>query len=125
MVSRRRTSNDLLIGGFIIEGDSPLTVVVRARGPSLAAQGVPNTLADTFLQLFRSSDRQQIAVNDNWKATQATELSASGFAPANDLESAILITLTPGAYTALVTGSNGGGGVGIGTGIGIIEVFKR
>ncbi len=111
------TGNDVLIGGFIIGGNAPKTVVVRARGPSLVPLGVPNALADPVLQLF--SGATQIASNDNWTtAPNAVLLNASGFAPGNPLESAIHATLGPGAYTAIVTGSGGG------TGVGIIEVFE-
>ncbi|MBK7658571.1 MAG: hypothetical protein IPJ28_05210 [Betaproteobacteria bacterium] len=112
------TGNDVLIGGFIIQGAGPQTVVVRARGPSLAAAGVPNPLADPLLQIF--SGATQIASNDNWTtATNVAQLMASGFAPTNALESAILVTLNPGAYTAIVTG------VGATTGVAIVEVFAQ
>ena len=112
------TGNDVMIGGFVIQGDTPQTVVVRARGPSLAAFGIANPLANPVLQLF--SGPTPIATNDNWQqAGNAAEIQGRGFAPANALESAILITLNPGAYTAIVTGSGGG------TGVGIIEVFAQ
>ena len=111
------TGNDVLIGGFIIGGSQAKTVVVRARGPSLVPLGVPNALANPVLQLF--SGPTQIAANDDWKeAANQAALSASGFAPANDFESAILTTLNPGAYTAIVTGA------ALGTGVAIIEVFE-
>jgi subtilisin family serine protease len=114
------TGNDVMIGGFVIQGSGAQTVVVRARGPSLIPYGITNALSNPSLQLVRSSDQTTIAVNDNWgSAANATALSASGFAPANSLEAAILITLDPGAYTAIVTGAGGG------TGVGIIEVFAQ
>ena len=110
------TNDDVMIGGFIIQGTGPQTVLVRARGPSLATAGIANPLANPFLQLF--SGQAQIAVNDNWQtATNQAAVAASGLAPSSALESAILITLQPGAYTAIVTGSGGG------TGVGIVEVF--
>ena len=109
--------NDVMIGGFIIGGTQPKTVVVRARGLSLVAQGVPGALADPLLQLF--SGPTQIAANDNWQeAANAAALQASGFAPADAAESAILTTLAPGAYTAIVTGARGTRGVAI------VEVFE-
>jgi hypothetical protein len=112
------TGNDVMIGGFIIQGSAPLTVVVRARGPSLAPLGIANALMNPSLTLVRSSDNTVIDVNDNWaSAANAAQLTASGFAPSNSLESAILITLPPGAYTAIVTG------VGGATGVGTVEVF--
>lgn len=110
--------SDVMIGGFIIQGTSAQTVAVRARGPSLAAAGISNYLANPMLQLF--SGATELMRNDDWKtdANQAA-LLASGFAPGNDLEAAILVTLNPGAYTVIVTGSDGG------TGVGIVEVFGQ
>ena len=112
------TGNDLMIGGFVVSGNTPQTVVVTAKGPSLAAFGVSGTIANPTLSLVRQSDQSVIATNDDWgTASNATELQSSGFAPSNSLESAILITLQPGAYTAIVSGVNGG------TGVGIVEVY--
>lgn len=112
------TGNDVMIGGFIIQGSEAQTVVVRARGPSLAPQGITAPLADPVLELYSGSS--VIASNDNWAtAANADQLWASGFAPADSRESAILITLQPGPYTAIVRGVNGA------TGIGIVEVFAR
>ena len=114
-----RSGNDVLIGGFVIGGSTNKTVIVRARGPSLLGAGVANALADPVLQLVRSSDQATLAVNDNWgSAANATNIQASGFAPGNSLESAILVSLPPGAYTAIVTGAGGG------TGVGIVEIFE-
>jgi hypothetical protein len=114
------TGNDVMIGGFIIQGDSAQTVVVRARGPSLIPFGIPNALANPTLELFRSSDNTLILSNDDWQsAANAAAVQASGFAPSNTLESAILITLNPGAYTAIVRGAASG------TGVGIVEVFAQ
>ncbi len=112
------TSSDIVIGGFIIQGSSPQTVVVRARGPSLADAGVTGVLANPTLTLVRSSDQAVIASNDDWQSgPDAAQIQASGFAPGDPLESAIRITLPPGAYTALVSGAGGA------TGIGIVEIF--
>ena len=109
-----------MIGGFIIQGDSPQTVLIRAVGPNLANYGVTGVLADPMLELHRSSDGAIIASNDNWQtATNAAAIQATGLAPVSPLESAILITLPAGAYTAIVSGANGG------TGVGIIEVFAQ
>ena len=111
-----RTGNDVMIGGFVIQGDVPQTVIVRARGPSLAAAGIANPLANPFLQLL--SGQTVVAANDDWGgSTSALEIQQSGFAPASPAESALLVTLSPGPYTAIVTG------VGGGTGVGIVEVF--
>jgi hypothetical protein len=62
----------------------------------------------------RASDQAVIATNDDWQTdANASQLQASGFAPANPLEAAILTTLPPGAYTVILSGSAGGTGVGI------------
>ena len=106
-----------MIGGFIIEGDGPQTVVIRARGPSLSQFGVPGALPNPQLQLFQG--QTPLAFNDNWvDASNRPAIEASGFAPENPSESAILVTLQPGGYTAIVSG------VGGGTGVGIVEVFR-
>jgi hypothetical protein len=87
---------------------------VVATGPSLSGFGVPNVLADPVLTLVRSSDQQVIASNDNWTAaSNASQLLNTGFAPPDIREAAILVTLPPGAYTAILSGSGGGTGVGI------------
>jgi len=113
------TGDDVLIGGFIIGGSSNKTVIVRGIGPSLASFGIANPLANPTLRLVRSSDQATIATNDDWgSAANAADVTASGFAPSNPLESAILINLPPGAYTAIVSG------VGSGTGVGMFEVFE-
>jgi hypothetical protein len=84
----------------------------------MLANGITNYLANPMLQLF--SGPNQIAVNDDWQsAANSADLLASGFAPSDPKEAAILITLNPGAYTAIVTG------VGGTTGVGIIEVFAK
>ena len=114
------TGEDVMIGGFVIQGSAPQSVVVRARGPSLTPFGVANALANPVLQLVRSSDQATIATNDDWgAAANAAQVAASGFAPSDSLESAILISLDPGAYTVIVTGAGGG------TGVGIVEVFAQ
>ena len=111
------TGSDVMIGGFIIGGSTPKTVVVRARGPSLASAGVAGTLSNPQLQLF--SGMTQIAFNeDHGAAPNAAQLDLSGFAPSHPQEAAILTSLAPGAYTAIVTGVNGS------TGVAIIEVFE-
>ena len=107
-----RTDDQVLIGGFIITGDAPKEVVLRAIGPSLAGFGIPNPLADPVLELH-GADGSLITTNDNWKDTQQGEIEASGFQPQDDLESAILSTLDPGSYTAIVSGKDGGTGVGL------------
>jgi hypothetical protein len=113
------TDESILIAGFIIEGSTEQTVAVRAIGPSLANYGVTNALSDPTIELVRQSDHATLAINDNWKeAANAADLAASGFAPSNDLESAILISLPPGAYTAVMKGARNA------TGNGVVEVYR-
>lgn len=109
------TGNGILVGGFIVQGSQPVQVLVRASGPSLANYGVANAVSGTTLHLYSSSGL--IASNSGWQSTQQAAIQASGFAPASPSESAVLITLAPGAYTALVAGTNGA------TGIALIETF--
>lgn len=112
--------NDVLIGGFIVGNNIGASkVIVRARGPSLAGAGVNNPLADPTLELHDGNGNLLLA-NDNWQDDpgQAALITASGFAPSDNLESAIVIGLAPGNYTAVVAGKNGG------TGVGIVESFR-
>jgi hypothetical protein len=106
----------VLIGGLIIKGTSSKKVIVRATGPSLLGS-LPGAIADTILEVYDSSGNQ-IAVNDNWNSSpQREEIIASTVPPAHPLESAVVVTLAPGSYTAIVRGAHGG------TGIGLVEVF--
>jgi hypothetical protein len=107
-----KTGDQVLIGGFIITGNDPKEVILRAIGPSLAPFGISDPLADPVLELH-GSDGSLITMNDNWKDTQQSEIEASGLQPQNDLESAIIATLDPGTYTAIVSGKDGQAGVGL------------
>jgi len=111
-----QTGDNLMIGGFIITGNAPKKVVVRGLGPSLASFGISNFLADPYLEL-RGSSGALIRKNDNWKDDQRNEIEGTIYQPANDFESVIVATLTPGAYTALLTGNGGT------TGVGTVEVY--
>ena len=113
------TGNDVLIGGTIIRGNgtSLLRVLVRALGPSLASAGVTTPLANPTLSL-RDANGNVIASNDNWKDSQQAAIAATGKAPPNDNESAILGLLAPGNYTAIVAGKNGT------TGVALIEFYS-
>jgi sugar lactone lactonase YvrE len=112
------TGDDVLIGGFSSRGgNGSLQVIIRALGPTLTQFGINAALADPTLTLVNSNG-SVIASNDNWKNTQQNVIQASGFAPPNDLESAIFATLTNGNYTAIVAGKNDG------TGVGLLEVYK-
>lgn len=96
--------DNVMIGGFIIRGDREQRVMVRAIGPSLVASGVPDALSDTTLEIFDQDGR--IAENDDWRSQQETEIIAAGLSPGDDRESAVILSLWPGSYTAIVRGKN-------------------
>ena len=114
------TNTDVLIGGFIITGNAPKRVLIRAIGPSLPVVG---KLQDSTLELHDSNGL--LGSNDNWRDSQEQEIIDTTIPPTNDLESAIVATLAPldvsipgsGAYTVIVSGKNGS------TGIGLVEVY--
>jgi hypothetical protein len=114
--ARVLTNDSVLIGGFIITGTDPKKVIVRALGPSLTVNGTPvaGRLADPILELHAGNT---VFANDSWRSDQEAEISATGLAPKDDKECAIVRTLSPGNYTAIVRGVNGG------TGIGLVEVY--
>ncbi len=103
-----------MIGGIIVgpEEKTSSAVLLRAIGPSLENFGVPNPLADPMFEL-RDGDGGLNVANDNWKTTQQAEIEATGLQPSNDFESALLMSLTPGSYTAIVRGTNDGTGVAL------------
>jgi hypothetical protein len=111
------TDDQVLIGGFMVTGNDPKKVVLRAIGPSLANFGITDHLVDPMLELHGSAG-SLITMNDNWKDMQQNEIEASGFQPQNDLESAVFEMLAPGAYTALVAGK---GNV---TGVALVEIYR-
>jgi len=107
------TGDNVLIGGFIITGTEPKTMVLRALGPSLTGFGVSGVLADPVLRVYNSS-RTLIAANDNWQSDpNHFVIDANGLAPANLLESATVQTLAPGAYTVIVRGTDPTPGIGL------------
>jgi hypothetical protein len=107
-----QTGSNVGIGGFIITGSDPKPVILRAIGPSLAQSGVPNVLADPVLELHGPGAFVTIT-NNNWRETQEAEIQATGIPPTNDLESAIVATLAPGAYSAIVRGNNNASGIAL------------
>jgi sugar lactone lactonase YvrE len=113
-----QTGQGVTIGGFIVTGTDSKTVVLRGLGPTLGQPpfNVAGVLADPTLQLFDGSGHP-LWFNDNWRDTQQAQIQATGHAPPNDLESAILQVLQPGNYTAILAGKNGT------TGIGLVEVY--
>lgn len=102
---RVQTGDNVGIGGLIITGNAPKPVLFRAIGRSLLNWGIPNPLVDPVLELHGPGTFATIT-NDNWRDTQEAEIIATGIPPTDDLESAILVTLQPGAYTAIVRGKN-------------------
>jgi hypothetical protein len=102
-----------LIGGLIILGSEPKKVLLRGIGPSLTINGspFPGRLEDPTLELYNSAG-VPIASNDEWKSNQA-EVEATGAAPTNDHESAIVRTLNPGSYTVILRGKNNSSGVAL------------
>ncbi|PYK68564.1 MAG: hypothetical protein DME45_06760 [Verrucomicrobia bacterium] len=113
-----QTGSGVTIAGFIVTGTDSKTVVLRGLGPTLGQPpfNVTGVLADTTLQVFDGSGHP-LWFNDNWKDTQQAQIQATGLAPPNDLESAILQVLPPGNYTAVLSGKNGT------TGVGLVEVY--
>jgi hypothetical protein len=104
------TGDDVLISGFIVGDVGSSTVVVRALGPSLGAFGVSQPLSDPILTIYDSKG-SVIATNDNWHdGNNAPDVERNGLAPPNALDSAIVLHLPPGAYTAVVRGANGATG---------------
>ncbi len=106
-------ADDVLIGGFIVGGETGCSkVVVRALGPSLASLGVSNALPDPALELH-DSNGAIITANDSWEETQSIDLQAANLAPSDPREAAIMDWLTPGSYTAIVRSSTSQTGVGL------------
>jgi hypothetical protein len=120
-----RTGDNVMIGGVIVQGTQPRRVIIRAIGPELAQYSVPNPLADPTLELHDSTGAL-IASNNDWQHTiiggiitsdQVGAIRASGHAPGDPRESAIIATLPPGNYTAIVRGVNNT------TGVALVEVY--
>jgi subtilisin family serine protease/outer membrane protein assembly factor BamB len=117
------TGGDVLIAGFVIRGATPLKVLVRAVGPSLAEQNVEGVLSDPRLDLYKETN--VIQSNDNWGTSdnqaelEATMRQVGAFAiPSTSKDAAMVVTLEPGAYTAMVSG------VGASTGVALVEVYE-
>jgi len=113
------TGSNVVIAGFILGGNNGNdSTILRGLGPSLTQFGVPNPLSDPTLEL-RDSNGAVIRVDDDWQddPAQTAIISAAGLAPTNALESAIAATLSPGQYTALLSGLNED------TGTGLVEVY--
>jgi hypothetical protein len=110
--------DDVMIGGFIVRGNGGQTrLIVRAIGPSLAGNGITEPLGDPRLEI-RDGNGALLAENNDWRETQEAEILGTSLAPSDERESAAMISLGSGAYTAILQGS---GGL---TGIGLLEIFK-
>jgi hypothetical protein len=119
------TGDNVVIGGFIVQGSAAKRVIIRAIGPELTQYGVADALHNPTLELHDGRGAL-IASNDNWVTTiiggiitqnQVRDIMNSGHAPSNGLESAIIADLLPGNYTAIVRGVNDT------TGVGLVEVY--
>jgi len=113
------TGENVMIGGLILSGGSgERQVLIRALGPTLAQApfNITGSLTDPTLMLV-DANGAAVASNDDWKSSQQNEIQATGLAPPNDREAAILTTLPTGNFTAIVSGKNGE------TGIALVDVF--
>jgi hypothetical protein len=106
-----QTGETVLIGGFVIRGAGSKRVILRGLGPTLTNFGVQGVLADPVLELHKPGG--SVVTNDNWKSTQQAEIQATGLAPLNDSESAIVAMLAAGNYTIVLRGKNNSSGVGL------------
>jgi hypothetical protein len=120
-----QTGDNVMVGGFIVQGSQPKNVIIRAIGPELSQHGVPDFLADPTLELHNGTGAL-IASNDNWQHTiiggiitqsQVQNIQNSGQAPTDARESAIIANLPSGNYTAIVHGVNNT------TGVALVEVY--
>src|SRR5262249_5232125 len=117
--------DNVMIGGFIVQGTEPKRVILRAIGPELSQYGVPNAMANPTLELHDASEAL-IALNDDWQHTilggiitsdQVQDIQNSGQAPGDARESAIVADLAPGNYTAIVRGLQNT------TGVALVEAY--
>lgn len=114
------TGTSVAIGGFIVTGTAPKKVIIRGIGPSLASQGVTGALADPTLELHHTDSAGSdtiLAKNNDWKESQQSDIEATTIPPSDDKEAAIVATLDPGSYTAVLRGN------GSSTGIGLVEIY--
>src|SRR4029077_4302829 len=120
-----QTGDNVMIGGFMIQGTEPKRVIIRAIGPELTRYGVPDVLVNPTLELHDGTGAL-IASNDNWQHTiiggiitsdQVRDIRNSGHVPGDGRESAIIAELPAGNYTAIVRGVNNT------TGVALVEVY--
>jgi hypothetical protein len=117
---RVEIGDNAMIGGFIITGNDPKTVVLRGIGPSLADLGISDVLTDPVLEL-RGANGATIYSNNNWRddPAQAALIQGTIYQPGDDREAVMIMTLQPGAYTAILTGINQT------TGVGLVEAYDN
>lgn len=111
MRARVQDGDAVVIAGFIIGGSSRKTVVIRGIGPSLGAAGLSDTLADPMIEVYGRDGF--IIGNDNWRDFGPEALWHYSLAPGDDREAALVVTLNPGTYTAILRGKNGSSGIGL------------
>lgn len=111
-----QSGDGVMIGGFVLGGQDKARVLVRAIGPSLTQFGVSQALTDPMLELH-DGNGALVQRNNDWRDEQEAAIHATGIAPSNDFEAAIVRDLSPGAYTAIISGENGTSGVAL------VEIF--
>jgi hypothetical protein len=115
--ARIGVGDDVVVCGFVITGESSRKVLVRVLGPSLRQFGVPDAVADPAMQVIPVGGSTAIAANDNWRDGDVAAVTATGLAPYDPLDCALILDLASGSYTALVSGRSGG------TGVALVEVY--
>ena len=111
------TDDNVIIGGFIVTGNAPKVAITRALGPSLTGLGIPGALQDPTLELHDGANPKIVVTNDNWRDTQEQIIQDTGIPPNDDHESAIVVAIDPGNYTAIVRGQQNS------TGVAVVEVY--
>jgi len=112
------TGDEILIGGIVVRGTATEQVLFRALGPDLGNSGIANPLADPVLEI-RDNNGMRVASNDNWRdSPQSEEISSIGLAPGSETDAALLLTLGPGSYTAVVRDAAGS------TGVALLETYE-
>ena len=109
-----------LTAGFVVRGNTPKRVLIRGVGPALAGFGIGAALADPTLKVFAQGAAAPLAANDNWDASLASDAAAAGAFPlaAGSKDAALVLTLEPGDYSAVVSGALGGNGTAL------VEVYQ-
>ncbi|MBA3573267.1 MAG: DVUA0089 family protein [Pyrinomonadaceae bacterium] len=114
-----QSEDNVVMSDFTVEGDTASNLIIRALGPSLNNSGAANMVSDPVLELY-DENGSILSTNDNWQenAEQANQIMARGLAPADSAEAAMVVSLSPGNYTAVIRGKNNT------TGVASLEVYK-